>query len=64
MITELAVSGIGIHHAGLTMDDRRAIEDLYLKQVLKVVIATTVSPFVFLGFAMITSLGYRLWLLV
>jgi replicative superfamily II helicase len=42
-LVELAVAGIGIHHAGLSMDDRRAIEDLYLKKVLRIVIATSVS---------------------
>ena len=41
---ELAVLGIGVHHAGLTTDDRRAIEDLYLKGSLRVVVATSVRP--------------------
>ena len=40
---ELAAIGIGIHHAGLSMSDRHAVEDLYLKFVLKVVVATSVS---------------------
>jgi hypothetical protein len=40
---ELAAVGIGLHHAGLSLDDRRAIENLYLKMVLKVVVATSVS---------------------
>ncbi|KAJ7074112.1 hypothetical protein C8F01DRAFT_1360827 [Mycena amicta] len=41
VLNELAKFGIGIHHAGLTMDDRRAVEDLYLKGVLRVVVATS-----------------------
>ncbi|KAH9950191.1 P-loop containing nucleoside triphosphate hydrolase protein [Amylocystis lapponica] len=39
--SQLAASGIGVHHAGLSMDDRRAIEDLYLKKILRVVVATS-----------------------
>lgn len=39
----LAEYGIGVHHAGLALDDRRAIEDLYLKKILRIVIATSVS---------------------
>ncbi|KAF5330810.1 hypothetical protein D9619_005499 [Psilocybe cf. subviscida] len=33
--------GIGLHHAGLTMDDRRATERLYLNKTLRVLIATS-----------------------
>ena len=40
---ELATLGIGVHHAGISMDDRRAIEDLFMKKILKVVVATSVS---------------------
>ncbi|KAF4576318.1 Sec63 [Pleurotus pulmonarius] len=39
--TELASIGIGVHHAGLNLDDRRAIEDLYLKKILRLVVATS-----------------------
>ena len=39
---ELAAAGVGIHHAGLSVNDRRTVEDLYMKMVLKVVIATSV----------------------
>ena len=39
---ELATAGIGIHHAGLTLDDRRTTEDLFLKSILKVVVCTSV----------------------
>ncbi|KAJ6531293.1 hypothetical protein B0H19DRAFT_1242397 [Mycena capillaripes] len=38
---ELAAFGIGVHHAGLTIDDRRAVENMYLKGVLRVVVATS-----------------------
>ncbi|KAL4247433.1 Meiotic Crossover Helicase [Abortiporus biennis] len=40
-LDKLAGCGIGIHHAGMTMDDRRATEDLYLKKILRVVVATS-----------------------
>ncbi|KAJ7632951.1 Sec63 Brl domain-containing protein [Roridomyces roridus] len=40
-LAEFAPFGIGIHHAGLTMDDRRSVEDLFLKGILRVVIATS-----------------------
>ncbi|KAJ3970368.1 hypothetical protein EV361DRAFT_802192 [Lentinula raphanica] len=38
---EYATLGIGVHHAGLTPSDRRAIEELFLSKILRVVIATT-----------------------
>jgi superfamily II RNA helicase len=38
---ELAVWGIGVHHAGLSLDDRRAVENLFLSKQLKVVVATS-----------------------
>ncbi|KAG6860959.1 hypothetical protein C0995_005623 [Termitomyces sp. Mi166 len=37
----LASLGIGVHHAGLTLDDRRATETLYLNGTLRVIIATS-----------------------
>ncbi|KAJ7137709.1 P-loop containing nucleoside triphosphate hydrolase protein [Mycena epipterygia] len=40
-LLELASFGIGVHHAGLTIDDRRAVEDLFLKGLLRVVVATS-----------------------
>lgn len=39
----LAALGIGVHHAGLTLDDRRVTEDLFLKKIIRVVVATSVS---------------------
>lgn len=41
--TELAANGIGVHHAGMSMDDRRATESLYLNKILRVVVCTSVS---------------------
>lgn len=43
---ELAACGIGIHHAGMSMSDRRATEELYLKKLLRIVFATSVSTFI------------------
>ncbi|KAL5529500.1 hypothetical protein ACEPAG_5485 [Sanghuangporus baumii] len=40
-LEKLAKVGIGVHHAGLSLDDRRAIEDLYLDGTLRVVCATS-----------------------
>jgi ATP-dependent DNA helicase HFM1/MER3 len=40
-ISELAAYGIGVHHAGLALEDRRRIEDLYIKKVIRIVVATS-----------------------
>ncbi|KAF7986542.1 hypothetical protein HWV62_26264 [Athelia sp. TMB] len=40
-LAELAITGIGVHHAGLQFDDRRAIEDLYLRKTLRVIVCTS-----------------------
>ncbi|KAK0497004.1 hypothetical protein EDD18DRAFT_1462647 [Armillaria luteobubalina] len=40
-LAEWASYGIGVHHAGLSLDDRRAVERLFLKGVLRIVIATS-----------------------
>ncbi|KAK0484062.1 Sec63 Brl domain-containing protein [Armillaria novae-zelandiae] len=40
-LAEWASYGIGVHHAGLSLDDRRAVEGLFLKKVLRIVIATS-----------------------
>jgi len=42
---EFAAIGIGVHHAGLSMDDRRATEQLYLNKVLRILVATSVCEF-------------------
>ena len=42
ILTELSAAGVGVHHAGMTLDDRRATEDLFLKSVLKVIVCTSV----------------------
>ncbi|KAF9454628.1 P-loop containing nucleoside triphosphate hydrolase protein, partial [Macrolepiota fuliginosa MF-IS2] len=39
--TELATHGIGVHHGGLAMDDRRLAEDLFLDGSLRVLVATS-----------------------
>ncbi|KAL6301584.1 P-loop containing nucleoside triphosphate hydrolase protein [Sparassis latifolia] len=38
---ELASFGIGVHHAGMNMDDRRLTEDLYVKKILRILFATS-----------------------
>jgi ATP-dependent DNA helicase HFM1/MER3 len=43
LLIEFATIGIGVHHAGLSMDDRRATEQLFLKKVLRILVATSVS---------------------
>lgn len=40
-LEKLAACGIGIHHAGMSMDDRRATEDLYLRKLLRILFATS-----------------------
>ncbi|KAE9393645.1 P-loop containing nucleoside triphosphate hydrolase protein [Gymnopus androsaceus JB14] len=40
-LIELVSLGIGVHHAGLTTDDRRTVEELFLNKILRIVIATT-----------------------
>ncbi|KAF8623461.1 hypothetical protein AX15_006245 [Amanita polypyramis BW_CC] len=38
---ELASLGIGVHHAGLTVEDRRTVEDMFIKGLLRIVAATS-----------------------
>ncbi|KAI0664683.1 P-loop containing nucleoside triphosphate hydrolase protein [Cubamyces menziesii] len=40
-LDKLAVCGIGVHHAGLSREDRSATEKLYLQKTLKVLFATS-----------------------
>lgn len=40
-IDELVKYGIGVHHAGINLDDRRTIEDLYLRKSLRILVATS-----------------------
>ncbi|PCH39192.1 nucleoside triphosphate hydrolase protein, partial [Wolfiporia cocos MD-104 SS10] len=40
-LEKLAACGIGVHHAGMNMDDRRAMEDLYIRKVLRIIFATS-----------------------
>lgn len=41
LLTEFAVLGIGVHHAGLNLSDRKLTEELYLQKVLRILIATS-----------------------
>ena len=43
ILLELAGLGIGVHHAGLTMEDRKTVEDMFIKGLLRIVIATSVE---------------------
>ncbi|EJU00681.1 P-loop containing nucleoside triphosphate hydrolase protein [Dacryopinax primogenitus] len=38
---ELALCGIGVHHAGIHVSDRRTIEELFIRKQLRVVVATS-----------------------
>ncbi|EIN07088.1 P-loop containing nucleoside triphosphate hydrolase protein [Punctularia strigosozonata HHB-11173 SS5] len=40
-LERLALYGIGVHHAGISMSDRRATEELFLNKFLNVVVATS-----------------------
>ncbi|ETW86191.1 hypothetical protein HETIRDRAFT_235038, partial [Heterobasidion irregulare TC 32-1] len=40
-LVELAQAGIGVHHAGLSIDDKRTTEGLFLSRDLRVVVATS-----------------------
>ncbi|CAD6889081.1 unnamed protein product [Tilletia caries] len=40
-LEELATSGIAFHHAGMVLDDRRAVEQAFLSGSIKVLCATT-----------------------
>ncbi|THH19463.1 hypothetical protein EW146_g1691 [Bondarzewia mesenterica] len=40
-LEKLAQAGIGVHHAGLTIDDKRTTENLFLSKDLRVVVATS-----------------------
>jgi superfamily II RNA helicase len=39
----LAAAGIGAHHAGLELSDKRLVEELFMNRVLRVVAATSVG---------------------
>ncbi|KAF9013956.1 hypothetical protein BDQ17DRAFT_1320644 [Cyathus striatus] len=39
--SDLATFGIGVHHAGLAMNDRRLTEDLYVRKILRVLVSTS-----------------------
>ncbi|KAF8350588.1 hypothetical protein F5887DRAFT_939993 [Amanita rubescens] len=39
--SELADLGIGVHHAGLALEDRRKVENMFIKGSLRIIIATS-----------------------
>lgn len=43
IVVELAAAGIGAHHAGLDISDKRLVEELFMDGVLRVVVATSVG---------------------
>lgn len=40
-LSELAAHGVGVHHAGLSFEDRRAVEESFLDGTLQVLVATS-----------------------
>lgn len=56
---ELAMYGIGVHHAGIAREDRSATEHLYLKKHLKVLFATSVSRLFLVEYSSCRSLDYQ-----
>ncbi|KAH9483965.1 ATP-dependent DNA helicase MER3 [Psilocybe cubensis] len=59
---ELASFGIGVHHAGITMDDRRTTEQLFMRRILRILIATsTLAVGVNLPAHMVVIKGVRLY---
>lgn len=39
----LLASGLGVHHAGLSIEDRKLAEELYLTGQIRTLVATSVS---------------------
>jgi ATP-dependent DNA helicase HFM1/MER3 len=63
--TDFAAVGIGVHHAGVSIDDRRATEQLYLKKVLRILVATSVRNYISYHFPeSVHDILSRRWLLV
>ncbi|KAF8559747.1 P-loop containing nucleoside triphosphate hydrolase protein [Imleria badia] len=61
-LAALASAGIAIHHAGLNTDDRRAVEDLFLRKALRVLVATsTLAVGVNLPAQMVVVKGVKLY---
>ncbi|KAF8911062.1 Sec63 Brl domain-containing protein [Gymnopilus junonius] len=61
-LNEFAFAGIGVHHAGISIDDRRATEQLYLKKLLRVLVATsTLAVGVNLPAHMVVIKGVRMF---
>ncbi|KAI9571366.1 DEAD-domain-containing protein [Boletus coccyginus] len=61
-LTALALVGIAVHHAGLSTDDRRAVEELFLRKALRVLVATsTLAVGVNLPAQMVVIKGVKLY---
>ncbi|KZS90015.1 P-loop containing nucleoside triphosphate hydrolase protein [Sistotremastrum niveocremeum HHB9708] len=59
---DFATNGIGVHHAGLSMEDRRMTETLFLNRTLHVVVATsTLAMGVNLPAHTVVIKGTRIW---
>ena len=56
-LAELALVGIGVHHAGLTLEDRRCTEELFLSKVLRVIVSTSVCRFNYVSELVLTMLS-------
>ncbi|KIY66335.1 P-loop containing nucleoside triphosphate hydrolase protein [Cylindrobasidium torrendii FP15055 ss-10] len=40
-LTELSSYGVGVHHAGMSLGDRRAVEELFIERKIRVIVATS-----------------------
>lgn len=54
-LTDLAAVGIGVHHAGISMEDRKATEQFYAKKVLRILVATSVCTFISFPFCIMLN---------
>ena len=43
----LVKSGVAAHHAGLSLEDRKAVEELFAKKKIAVIVSTSGSTFQF-----------------
>lgn len=45
LVLALVACGVGVHHAGLASEDRRAIEELFGRREITVIVSTSVRAF-------------------